>query len=170
MSKPAPPLIVSLPPKPLKKSLKAPPLNVSVPVKIVDAMPWRSDAASPLWNVVAGSAQIVTNGVETVPTYKDATHPGGLLEPGGPNEYSNEKSWYAVATARTAIGLSRDRSTLTLFTVDVRGGSEGSWILVRLRIPTAARDSVGRCRALWESAPAEVNPEVARGQGLWCLP
>jgi len=30
-----------------------------------------------------------------------------------------------VATARTAIGLARNRRTLTLFTVDARGGSEG---------------------------------------------
>ncbi len=30
-----------------------------------------------------------------------------------------------MTTARTAAGLSRDNRTLTLFTVDVRGGSEG---------------------------------------------
>ena len=34
-------------------------------------------------------------------------------------------SWYDVATARTAIGVSRDAHTLTIFTVDVRGGSGG---------------------------------------------
>lgn len=78
-----------------------------------------------LWNVVAGSAQIVTNGAVSIPTYADATRPVGLLLPGGPNEYSNAKSWYEVATARTAAGLSRDNRTLTLFTVDVRGGSDG---------------------------------------------
>ena len=78
-----------------------------------------------LWNVVAGSAQIVTGGAPTVPVYQDAAHVDGLLKPGGPNDYSNQKSWYDVATARTAIGLSRDRRTLTLFTVDVRGGSDG---------------------------------------------
>lgn len=78
-----------------------------------------------LWNVVAGSAQIVTDGAITVPEYLDATHPAALLEPGGPNDYSNAKAWSEVATARTAIGLSRDRRTLTLFTADVRGGSEG---------------------------------------------
>ncbi len=78
-----------------------------------------------LWNVVAGSAQIVTNGVVTVPQYRDAAHPVALLEPGGPNDYSNAVAWSEVATARTAIGLSRDRRTLTLFTADVRGGSEG---------------------------------------------
>lgn len=78
-----------------------------------------------LWNVVAGSAQIVTGGAATVPEYRDATRPAALLEPGGPNDYSNVKAWGEVATARTAIGLSRDRRTLTLFTADVRGGSEG---------------------------------------------
>ena len=78
-----------------------------------------------LWNVIAGSSQIVTNGAVTVPAYRDADHPDGLLEPGGPNDYSNARAWGDVLTARTAIGLSRDRQTLTLFTVDVRGGSEG---------------------------------------------
>jgi Phosphodiester glycosidase len=78
-----------------------------------------------LWTTVSGSAQIVTDGVKTVPTYKDAQHLGALLDPGGPGTFSNERSWYEVATARTAIGLSRDGRTLTLFTVDVRGGSEG---------------------------------------------
>jgi hypothetical protein len=78
-----------------------------------------------LWTTVAGSAEIVTDGAATVPIYKDAAHPGGALAPGGPGGYSNDKSWYDVNTARTAIGLSRDDRTLTLFTVDVRGGSFG---------------------------------------------
>lgn len=78
-----------------------------------------------LWNVVAGSSQIVTEGVESVPAYRDDNHFDGELEPGGPNNYSNAKAWADVTTARTAIGLSRNRQTLTLFTVDVRGGSEG---------------------------------------------
>jgi hypothetical protein len=78
-----------------------------------------------LWNVVAGSSQIVTGGTVTVPRYRDAANPDALLEPGGPNDYSNEKAWGDVRTARTAVGLSRDARTLTLFTVDVRGGSEG---------------------------------------------
>lgn len=104
-----------------------------------------------LWNAVSGSAQIVTDGVVTVPAYADdqflgadATQPASAakalgaeaaqpasaakaaaLQPGGPGPYSNAHSWYDVTTARTAIGLSRDGRTLTLFTVDVRGGSEG---------------------------------------------
>ena len=78
-----------------------------------------------LWTTVSGSAQIVTEGVKTVPVYLDSQHANAALTPGGPGNYSNEKSWYDAMTARTAIGLSRDGRTLTLFTVDVRGGSEG---------------------------------------------
>lgn len=78
-----------------------------------------------LWNVVAGSSQIATSGQVTVPVYRDEQHPDALLEPGGPNDYSNAKAWADATTARSAIGLSRDRRILTLFTVDVRGGSEG---------------------------------------------
>ena len=78
-----------------------------------------------LWNVVTGSSQIVTGGRATVPTYRDDNHFDGELDPGGPNNYSNSKAWADARTARTAIGLSGDRRTLTLFTVDVRGGSEG---------------------------------------------
>jgi Phosphodiester glycosidase len=76
-------------------------------------------------NAVSGSAQIVTSGRASVPRYRDATHPAGLLTPGGPSDYSNEKAWADVVTARTAIGVSRDRRVLTLFTVDRAAGSEG---------------------------------------------
>jgi exopolysaccharide biosynthesis protein len=78
-----------------------------------------------LWNALAGSAQIVTNGVKTIPAYVDATHPDGLLTPGGPANYSNSNSWYDLTNARTAIGLSQNNQTLFLFTVDNAGGSKG---------------------------------------------
>ncbi len=78
-----------------------------------------------LWNTVAGSAQIVTDGEATIPAYRDAAHPGAVLVPGGPSAFSNAHSWYDVTTARTSIGLSKDGRTLTMFTVDVRGGSDG---------------------------------------------
>src|SRR6185436_7023765 len=62
-----------------------------------------------LWNVVAGSAQIVTDGAITIPEYEDASHAGALLKPGGPsNRYSNSYSWYEVPTARSSIGVSQD--------------------------------------------------------------
>lgn len=73
-----------------------------------------------LWNALAGSAQIVTNGVTTIPDYRDATHPDGLLTPPGPANYSNRNSWYNLINSRTAIGLTQDNRTLVLFTVDVR--------------------------------------------------
>lgn len=78
-----------------------------------------------VWNAVAGSAQIVTGGRVTIPVYRDAAHPEGVLTPGPDGRYDNTRSWYDVATARTAAGLSRDRRTLTLVTADVRGGSDG---------------------------------------------
>lgn len=78
-----------------------------------------------VWNALAGSAQIITDGLKTVPRYADAQNAGALLTPGGPNNYSNARSWYDVLQARSAIGLSQDGSTLFLFTVDVRGGSAG---------------------------------------------
>jgi exopolysaccharide biosynthesis protein len=34
-------------------------------------------------------------------------------------------AWYTTVNARTAIGLSQDGRTMTLFTVDKGGGSEG---------------------------------------------
>jgi exopolysaccharide biosynthesis protein len=78
-----------------------------------------------LWNVVSGSAQIITDGVKTIPKYKDATHPEGALLPGGPAGYSNRDSWYDRVNARTVIGLSKDNRKLYLFTVDNAGGSRG---------------------------------------------
>lgn len=79
----------------------------------------------PIWNAVSGSAQIVTKGEKTIPTYADATHPDGLLTPGGPANYDNTKSWYEAVNARTAIGLTRDARTLVILVVDRAGGSQG---------------------------------------------
>jgi exopolysaccharide biosynthesis protein len=72
-----------------------------------------------LWNALAGSAEIVTDGAATIPRY------GVELTAGGPRNYSAENSWYERVTARTAIGVTRDGNTLVLFTVDARGGSAG---------------------------------------------
>jgi len=78
-----------------------------------------------LWNAFSGSAQIVTNGVTTIPCYVDATHPDcGLVGP-GPANYSNSNSWYELINARTAIGITCDNKALVLFTVDNAGGSTG---------------------------------------------
>ena len=72
-----------------------------------------------VWNAVAGSAQIVTDGVKTIPTYD------GLLKAGGSGHYSNTNSWYDAIQARTTIGLSQNSTVLFLFTVDRAGGSLG---------------------------------------------
>lgn len=76
-----------------------------------------------LWNAVAGSAQIITDGVKTIPTYAAAAGDRGLLTADA--TYSNAHSWYSLPKARTAIGLSQDNKTLLLFTVDAAGGSGG---------------------------------------------
>jgi hypothetical protein len=81
-----------------------------------------------LWNTLAGSAQIVTNGVVTVPTYKDAEHPDGQLTPNA--DYSNARSWYNLPRARTAIGLTRDNGTLILFTAEAGRSGETSGMTV----------------------------------------
>lgn len=78
-----------------------------------------------VWNAVAGSAQIITDAVKSIPTYAGSQNRDGLLIAGGPGKYSNTNSWYDALRARTAIGLSRDGTTLYLFTVDGAGGSLG---------------------------------------------
>jgi hypothetical protein len=78
-----------------------------------------------LWNVLAGSAQIVTSGVKTIPRYMDAASPRELLSPGGPAAYSNSKSWYEQVNARTIIGLSGDARRLVLLVVERSSGSQG---------------------------------------------
>jgi len=70
-----------------------------------------------LWNAVAGSALIITNGVKTIPSYGD-----GLRDGAG---YSLARSWYDQLNARTVIGLANRGRTLILFTVDRADGSLG---------------------------------------------
>jgi hypothetical protein len=110
----------------------APAINIDAGnhASIVHRDPAKSDGVHvvepvTLWTALAGSAEIVTDGVVTVPDYRDDRHPSAALTPGGPRNYTNENSWYDVVTARSAIGLSRDRRTLTLFTVDAKGDSAG---------------------------------------------
>ena len=77
-----------------------------------------------LWNAFSGSGQIVTNGVTTIPTYKDATHPDDPLTPNGTYTRAG-RHWYDLSNARTAIGLTRDNRTLVVFTVDGTNGGHG---------------------------------------------
>jgi exopolysaccharide biosynthesis protein len=87
-----------------------------------------NDETSVLWNAIAGSAQIVTSGAVTIPFYKDTEHPGGLLTANG--DYSNRRSWYDLLRARTAAGLTRNRETLVLFTVEASQNGEASGMSV----------------------------------------
>jgi exopolysaccharide biosynthesis protein len=95
---------------------------------IVHARGGRSDTSvaerTTLWNVVSGSAQIVTNGVKTIPAY-GGPHEDAALSAGGPGDYSNSRSWYDQLNARTAIALANRQRTLILFTVDRASGSLG---------------------------------------------
>ena len=86
-----------------------------------------------LWNAFAGSGQILTNGVKTIPEYTDATHPDELLTPGPvpplgalPLTYTRAgRHWYDLSNARTAVGMTEDGRTLVLFTVDGTNGGHG---------------------------------------------
>jgi len=86
-----------------------------------------------LWNALAGSSQILTDGVKTIPEYTDATHPDELLTPGpvpplGPLPLTYTRAgrhWYDLSNARTAIGITKDGKTLVLFTVDGTNGGHG---------------------------------------------
>jgi hypothetical protein len=86
-----------------------------------------------LWNALAGSGQILTNGIKTIPEYTDATHPDELLTPGPvpplgplPLTYTHAgRHWFDLSNARTAIGVTQDGRTLVLFTVDGTNGGHG---------------------------------------------
>ena len=77
-----------------------------------------------LWNAFAGSGQIVTNGVTTIPEYKDATHPDELLTPNATYTRAG-RHWYDLSNGRTAVGITQDNRTLVLFTVDGTNGGHG---------------------------------------------
>ena len=86
-----------------------------------------------LWNAFAGSAQILTNGVVTVPEYTDGTpeHADALLTPGpnppiGTPTYSRPcRHWYDLTNARAAAGISEDGKKLILFIVEGSNGGNG---------------------------------------------
>jgi hypothetical protein len=77
-----------------------------------------------LWNAFSGSGQIVTNGVTTIPEYKDAEHPDALLTPNATYTRAG-RHWYDLSNARTVAGITQDSRTLVLFTVDGTNGGHG---------------------------------------------
>src|SRR5262249_26224503 len=86
-----------------------------------------------LWNALAGSSQVLTNGVKTIPEYRDAAHTDDLLTPGpvpplGPLPLTYTRTgrhWYDLSNARTAIGATGDGSTWVVFPVDGTNGGHG---------------------------------------------
>ena len=90
-----------------------------------------------VWTAVSGSAQIVTDGVVTVPQYRSPDQPHGQLLPGLSGRFDVGRSWYDVANARTAVGLSRDRRRLTIVVVERSPVSDG------LAVGEVARRMVG---------------------------
>ncbi|MCU1237621.1 MAG: hypothetical protein JWP63_5588, partial [Candidatus Solibacter sp.] len=67
--------------------------------------PTGSIEAVKIGDAVSASAQIVTDGVKTIPRYQ----PDGVLVPDA--RFSGTHSWYDVRNARSAIGITRDAST-----------------------------------------------------------
>lgn len=80
------------------------------------------------YNAVSGSAQVITNGVKSLPAVvPTVTGPGQVVPktvpPFGAPALGN---WYTdQIAARTAMGLSQDNQTLFIFTVDAAAGSNG---------------------------------------------
>jgi len=98
----------------------------------------------PLWTAVSGSAQVVTDGVVTVPQYRSPDQPRGQLLPGLNGRFDAGRSWYDVANARTLVGLSRDRRRLTVMVVERSPASEG------LPVGEAAR-RMARDHGVWNA-------------------
>jgi hypothetical protein len=97
-----------------------------------------------VWTAVSGSAQVVTDGVVTVPQYRSPDQPRGQLLPGLNGRFDTGRSWYDVANARTLVGLSRDRRRLTLMVV------ERSPVSVGLPVGEAAR-RMARDYGVWNA-------------------
>jgi len=66
-----------------------------------------------VWNAFSGSAQILTAGLNTVPTY---TTSGGPLTV--TNGYSDANSWYALNTARVSMSINQAGNKLYIVVID----------------------------------------------------
>lgn len=97
-----------------------------------------------VWQAVAGSAQVITQGRVTVPEYRDAAHPAAALRPGPDGRYDTGRSWYDLVTSRTLAGVSRDGRTLTLATA--QGPTRGDGLTVGEFAALLARDF-----AVWDA-------------------
>ena len=74
-----------------------------------------------VWNAFGGSAQVITNGVPTIPDY--AGSPPLHLK--SINGYGVGNSWYDLITSRTIMGINSAGTHLYIFTADFQSGSLG---------------------------------------------
>ena len=101
--------------------------NVAEIVNVGDTQTTLAGGVIP-YNAFSGSDQVITNGVKTLPAVVPAvTGPHQIVPktvpPFGAPALGN---WYTdQIAARTAMGLSQDRNTMFIFTVDAAGGSNG---------------------------------------------
>jgi hypothetical protein len=66
-----------------------------------------------VWNAFSGSAQILTAGVNTVPTYTTSGGPLTVM-----NGYSDANSWYALNTARVSMSINQAGNKLYIVVID----------------------------------------------------
>jgi hypothetical protein len=120
-----------------------------------------------IWNAFSGSAQIVTNGVKTIPCYRDDGHPGCELVQ-GTSAFSNSHSWYDLPNARSVIGIGCDQKTLVFFTVDKIHGSQGMTVgeVADLLIRDYAVCNALNMDGGGSTSLAMVNPKTGAGEYL----
>ena len=79
-----------------------------------------------LFNTVAGSARVITNGVKTIPTYNETSsyvYGSQYLNPIA--GYNNSNSWYNLVTSRGMIGINQAGSKIYLAVGEKYGSSLG---------------------------------------------
>lgn len=125
-----------------------------------DGRAWLEPAV--LGNAFSGSAQIVTDGVVTIPHYGVGP---GMLQPR--NGYSEDLSWYEFLHGRTAVGITRDRNTLVLFTVDSTGGSWGMTVGEVAQLLVRDYDVVDALNLDGDGSTTMVMEDPVSGQGIF---
>jgi hypothetical protein len=117
---------------PYALTANAPGINISASnqAQIVNAGATSTTLANGVvpYNTIAGSDQVVFNGVKSLPAVvTTVTGPHQIVAKTVP-PFGNPAlgNWYTdQIAARTAMGLSQDNKTLILFTADAAGGSNG---------------------------------------------
>lgn len=147
----------------------APAMNIdpSNRVSILHGDPSQSDGRAwlepvVLGNAFSGSTQIVTEGVVTIPHY--GAGPGMLQARNG---YSEDLSWYEFINGRSAVGITRDRNTLVLFTVDNSAGSWGMTVGEVAELLVRDYDVVDALNLDGDGSTTLVMEDPVSGQGIF---